>query len=742
MKFLVIATISICLFQVTWAQSSKLRKADTFFNSLAFASAAGEYEKLIGTTSDSPDMQAKLAYSYFRTERYELAEKIYENLMSTSLDPELIYQYAQVLRINGKYEKSELWMDKFIALKPNDLRSNAFSSQSRFFEQMASGSPSYVTVNWSNNSDFTDFGVYPGIGSDMVYFVSSKKEHSLIRNIWTWNNDRFLELHVAEIDSLNQVSRERVLSSRINTRFHEGPISFHPSGNWVVYTRNNIKRGSERKDDTGIQNLKLYIADVRNGKWINEREFPFNDRQHSVGHPSFTSDGKWLYFASDMPGGFGGADIYKVEVLENGSFGQPINLGKDVNTEGQEMFPWISQDGHLFFSSDGLVGFGGLDVFVWLQVNGKFQRVVNCGNQLNSSYDDFALTTTKTGSTGFFASNRPGGHGGDDIYSFQQLTPFQIQKQVRGTTIDENSGAILANTKVYLIGEDGKVLDSTVTSAIGSYSFTIENTGQFQVVAKQVSYLDKQKSFQVDVLDGAVATLDLELRKEPEFSLATIVRDGATSALLDSVHIVIIDRKSGQKIVDAYTNDQGKVFEQLESVNLGQQLEFTLQLDREGYLKKELVFSHLISKEGTIELHKALDMNLDKLNVGMDLATIIDIKPIYFDYGKFDIRKDASIELDKIVKIMNENPSMVIELGSHTDCRGSMASNDKLSANRAKASAEYIKKRISKPDRIYGKGYGESKLKNDCGCEGTVKSTCSEAEHQENRRTEFIIMKL
>jgi outer membrane protein OmpA-like peptidoglycan-associated protein len=137
-----------------------------------------------------------------------------------------------------------------------------------------------------------------------------------------------------------------------------------------------------------------------------------------------------------------------------------------------------------------------------------------------------------------------------------------------------------------------------------------------------------------------------------------------------------------------------------------------------------------------------MDLGMDKIAVGLDLAKIIDIKPIYFDLGKFNIRKDASLELDKIVKVMQENPSMVVELGSHTDCRSSIASNMKLSDARAKASATYITGKGIGKDRIYGKGYGESKLINGCACEGAVKSTCTEAEHQANRRTEFIIVKM
>jgi outer membrane protein OmpA-like peptidoglycan-associated protein len=177
-------------------------------------------------------------------------------------------------------------------------------------------------------------------------------------------------------------------------------------------------------------------------------------------------------------------------------------------------------------------------------------------------------------------------------------------------------------------------------------------------------------------------------------------------------------------------------------MQLGNQLAYEITLTCNGYLSKTLTYQEVINKEGIIALHEKLNVAMTPINVGGDLAKTLGIKPIYFDLGKYNIRKDAAIELDKIVKVMNENPTMVIELGSHTDCRSSVKFNETLSANRAKASAAYIKQRISNPERIYGKGYGESRLLNDCGCEGTVKSTCTEAEHQLNRRTEFIIIKM
>lgn len=741
----ILVTLSLLLsVQFAMAQAGKLKRADNYFKTLSFALAADQYEGLVGSAVDSPEMQSKLAYAYFRTDRFDLSEKTYAKVVQQSSNPEDIYHYAQVLKINGNYAASDEWMNKFIALKPNDVRSQSFNAQKNYKEQIAATAPSFKIENWKNNSSYTDFGTYPSLDANRMYFLSSRSERSFVHNNWTWNNDRFLELHVATTDSTNEVVNQNVLSKRVNSRFHEGPISFHPNGKWVIYTRNNIKKGNKRKDNQGIQNLKMYIADVKDGKWVNEREFIFNSRDYSVGHPCFTTDGKWMYFSSDKPGGFGGADIYKVVVNEDGTFGEPINLGKEINTEGQEMFPWVSQEGHLFFSSDGKVGLGGLDNFVWLNDNGNFTEVLNCGTVINSSYDDFALVTFNEGKKGFFSSNRPGGKGGDDIYHFEQLTPFSLGLLVKGYTKDKNSSQNLAQTTVYLFDAANQKLDSVVSNEEGYFEFSLDRDANYQLLAEKPDYFDGKAPVSTFNLPATTREInqDLVLEKDPGFALLAIIKDGETSALLDSVQVEIKDRKTGNKVIYNLTDDKGEVFKTLASNKMGDVLDYSIKLSRPGYLTKELVYSTNLTKPGVVELHKALDMTMDKLTVGLDLATIIDIKPIYFDYAKYNIRKDAAIELDKIVKVMKDYPTMVIELGSHTDCRGSIASNEKLSDNRAKASAAYIKARIPNPERIYGKGYGEVKLKNGCGCEGAVKSTCSEAEHQENRRTEFIIMKM
>jgi outer membrane protein OmpA-like peptidoglycan-associated protein len=221
-----------------------------------------------------------------------------------------------------------------------------------------------------------------------------------------------------------------------------------------------------------------------------------------------------------------------------------------------------------------------------------------------------------------------------------------------------------------------------------------------------------------------------------------LITDNKTKQVLSDVQVTILDKTTSKIVYDGTTAKTGDFSKALENIQMNQTLNYSITLKKDGFLTKTADFSKLVTTPGVINVHEKLDVSLTKVEVGVDLSTLIDINPIYFDRNKFIIRSDAAKELDKIIKIMNEYPTMIVELGSHTDCRGTILQNATLSENRANASAEYIKKKITNPERIYGKGFGESKLKSDCPCEGSVKSTCTEEQHQENRRTEFLIIKI
>lgn len=737
-----ILCFAVLLTPLVFGQAGKLKRADNFYNTLAYAAAAGQYEGLVGSEVDSPELQSKLAYCYLKTEQFSKAQNTYAALAPKSVNPEDIYHYAQVLKINGDYKQSDEWMKQFATLKPEDSRSKQFLSELNYKTDIEAKAPVFEVSNWKNNSSATDFGIYPDANTKQLYFLSSRFESASTQHIWAWNNDRFLQLHKALTDSTNEVVQQNVLSRKVNTRFHEGPICFHPSGKWVVYTRNNISKGKKRKGSDGIQNLKMYVAEVKDGAWVNEREFPVNSKDYSVGHPAFSIDGNWLYFVSDMPGGLGGADLYKVSVLAVGNFGAPSNLGSAVNTEGNEMFPWISQEGHMYFSSDGKPGLGGLDNYVWLNDQGQFTEILNCGSVVNSSYDDFAMTTFKNGMEGYFSSNRPGGKGGDDIYHFVQKTPYVLGLKVKGVAKDLASNTVLPNTMVYLLNAQNVRVDSLKTDDSGAYNFVIKRDESYQLTASKADYFDGKSTFNTINLPAKTAELtqDVTLEKDPGLSLYGLVADSKTGNPLEGVMVKITDKKTGEVFIQSVTGASGDVTRGLAGKKIGDALSYDIELSKEGYFPKKVTFNTVVKQPGIIRVNEVMKGALTLDPEVKDLRDLIVINDIRFDYNKFTIRPDAAKELDKVVAVMNKYPTLVVELGSHTDCRGSIAYNEKLSDNRAKASAAYIKAKITNPERIYGKGYGESKLLNGCACEGEVKSTCSEEEHQQNRRTEFRVI--
>lgn len=730
-----------------FAQSSKLKRADGYYNMLAYSLAVKNYEQLVGTSLDSPQLKAKLANCYTQLGDPIKAEEMYSKLIqSGNSNPEDLYNYAQTLKRNGKYPESDAWMKKFVAAKPEDSRALEFKNSQNYLNQILQQEPHFELKNVTFNSKYSDFGAYPSADSKYAYVLTSRFDPVFTQHNWTWNQDRFLEFFGGSIETNQELSNLKRLSGKANTKYHEGPLCFNSSGTKVYFTRNNISSGKNRKDEKGIQNLKIYMADVDNsGNWSNIVEFPYNSKDYSVGHPTISKDGSTLYFVSDMPNGFGGSDIYKSSISTTGEIGKPENLGPLVNTEGKELFPWITGENQLFFSSDGHLGIGGLDVFVALQnKKGDYFKRLNLGKPVNSVSDDFAFTLGSDGIKGYVSSDRSGGIGMDDIYAINLIKPYKSSILLKGLVKDKNNAEILSNATVDLVDEDGSIVSSVQSDSTGNYNFDLESEKQYQIQVKKKNYFDNSERISTVDLDYGKDLIeqDVALEKDPGLSLYVLIKDAQTNTALKDVEVKVVETFTKESLIDIVTGSTGDASKPLPGKKIGEKISYTINLKREGYLAKSVIFTTVVKQPGLLKVHESLDLTMDKIAVGADLAKMVDLKPIYFDLGKSKIRKDAAVELDKIVKVMNEYPSMEVELGSHTDCRGSKASNEKLSNSRAVASAEYVRQRISNPFRINGKGYGESKLINDCGCEGKVKSTCSEAEHQVNRRTEFIITKM
>ncbi len=712
------------------AQSNAERKGDIDFEKFAFLKAIEHYEQI---KTPSEQVHRKLGDAYRYIGNTEKAEEHYAICANNSLaKANDVYFYASMLMSNGKYSEAEQWMDKFYSVMSDDSRGKAYYESHGFYEKLGEDRNQYKIKNIQINSAQEDFGT--AWYKDKVVFASSREGGQLIARKWNWNELPFLDMYVAEYTDSLELTELKQFDKGLNNKFHEGPAVFADDGRIMAFTRNNYKSESSK----GETLLEIYFDTYKDGKWQKETPFPHNSPEYSVGHPTLSPEGDVMYFASNMPGGYGGVDIYKSMNSDSG-WSRPINLGPEINTEGNEMFPNYHRNGILFFASNGHVGLGGLDVFMARIREDGFGKVVNLGYPINDIKDDFALVYDEDMKKGFFSSNRPGGKGDDDIYAFWLVRPYVFGKRIKGRVLDKE-GRPLANATVEWKDENGSVLQTITTDDSANYLFETEEEKGFILNGEKDGYFGDVKSVSTDTKEDEVVQ-DLILDKDPGLALYGLVTEKRSNIPLEGVQVEIVNNFTGKQ--ETWSTDvRGGFTKALTDKKLNERISYNIFLIKEGYASKSFTYNKLLDKEGVYNMHEEMDFALDPMEVGMDLSKIIDINPIYFDVNKSNIRPDAAVELDKIVKVMMENPTIVIELGSHTDCRASAAYNMALSDRRAKSSAKYIQERIDDPQRIYGKGYGESKLVNECECEGKKVVPCTEEQHQENRRTEFTIIKM
>lgn len=711
---------------------------DKAYVGMAYHDAIGHYEEAVQCGADTGVFVMRLAESYFNVRDFHNAAKWYARATAgNQARQEDLYNYAQSLRATGRFEEADRWMAKYHEVAASDGRASAqLGSVSYANALLAKPIAGCVLTNVKENCTHSDMGAtYWG---DRLVFASARTPDAAARHRHAWNGDPFLDLFSGKIGADGELSDIKPLKD-LNTHFHESNAAFSSNGQDVWFTRNNYSDGKKRTTAQGVVNLKIYNRILSEGEWMVERPFPYNSNEYSTGHPALSADGKTLYFTSDMPGGSGGADIWMCKRKSESEWLKPVNLGPMVNTEGDEMFPFVQGDGTLFFSSDGHAGLGGLDIFVCRAATDGYSRAINAGVPINSRSDDFAILLDASGLKGYLTSDRSGGMGSDDLYSITLAKPLGATIRVRGTARDKESHQPAANMKIALKDVQGIVLREVTTSATGEYVFELEESKHYELATDEGDYRSSSQEFVTGPLVDTTLVRDLELAKLSTVYLWMIVSDAKTRAPLPGVDVRITDMRSANgTALQGVTEIGGELFTNLKPMSTGDSLVYMVVLTKQGYLPKTSLWKHRLDKTGKVVLNEYIDCSLSAIDVGMDIAKVIDIKPIYFDLGKSKIRQDAAAELDKIVQVMSGNPTMVIELGSHTDSRGSDKSNLALSDKRAKSSAAYIVSKGVAKERITGKGYGETKLLNKCG--NGVK--CSDTEHQMNRRTEFIVVRM
>lgn len=724
----IIVLLIVVLSSQAFSQVSTLEtKGTKHYKNFSFYKAIDKYEE-VGVERLTTVGLRNLADAHRYTHNTEKAEQYYA-VLSTKPDnkAEDLLMYAEMLLMNGKPEEYDKWMNSFHMRLAQDSRGQEFAAKKGEYNRLKVDNRKFEIFNLDINTEKEDFG--PAFYKNQVVFASSRKHNLPIKRIWNWNKFPYLNIYESDLTADKKLTNVKRLSKKINKKYHEGPATYSADGNLMVFTRNNY---DEKSSDNETKLTMFYREKDSEGKWGKIISYSFNDKEYSVGHPALSADGKTLYFVSDMPGGIGQTDIYKIE-RKNNVWTKPVNLGNVINTEGKEMFPFYHEEGMLFFASDGHVGLGGLDVFISTVKDTTYGEIKNLGYPLNDSKDDFGFVLDSEQKFGFFSSNRPGGHGSDDIYAFNLLNPYC--KEIKGLVVDLED-SILPGSTVVLTDAQGNVVAIDTVGDDAAYRFCVE-PGNYKLRGSKVEYRDGKNTANPKEESGPIIA-NLVLAKDTDFGLYALITDKNTGLPLEGVNVVLINKLTNTRDT-ILTPETGDFEKELIEKNLNDNISYDFELTKQGYLSKTVTYNKKLIVPGVDTV--SADLSMDPFEVGGDLSKLIEINPIFFDLNKSFIRPDAAIELDKIVAIMNEYPEMYIELGSHTDCRASKRYNEKLSDRRAKSSAKYIASRITNPKRIYGKGYGESQLINHCECEGRRKVPCTEEEHQINRRTEFKITK-
>lgn len=503
----IIAAIAVLSFNVSFAQTGKIKKADKAYNKFSYISTTKTLLQLVENGTANVNQYQQLANAYYFTGDMESATKTYKTLMASeekeAIETESYFRYVQSLKATENYTEADKWMREFCELEPNDSRAKAFKAQPDYLTQIEKLSDTFKLENLSINSENSDFGT--ALNDSKLIFASSRKEGKT----YNWNAQPFLDLYTLNSD--NEVTE---LRGDVNTKYHESSSVITKDGNTLYFTRNNYFKGKFKKNKDDAHTLKIYKATKVKGEWTNIEALPFNSNDYNVGHPALNKNGTVLYFSSDMPGGLGASDIYKVNIAGDGSFGSVKNLGKGINTEGRENFPFISQKGTLYFSSNGHLGLGGLDIFKVDDMNATNKVIYNLGEPVNSPKDDFAYMINETTLKGFVSSNRAGGKGDDDIYSF---TKNPCEQLVSGVVTDVTTKAIISNATVLVYDAAQQIIATLVSDTQGAFSFKLKCKEQtYKVVGSKLDFDPTEISFAVDNVFNEPVHLEIALTPIPK----------------------------------------------------------------------------------------------------------------------------------------------------------------------------------------------------------------------------------
>lgn len=611
----------------------------------------GEYDVAIDHYKVAIDNSVEVAESNYRiAEAYRLSNRLQEALpyYQTAIDMGIqdtsaVFHYALALKQNEKYDEAKKELQEYLKMSADTTLEYTERAQQEVenlesLSKILSKDSHFEIENLEAvNSAGAEYA--PVVQKGMFYFTSSRGSEKIYKATGTGFTNIFQAPMSGEDILINEASTlgEAFATEAIN----EGCITFSPDGKIMVFAKGN---SGKRK---GARDVNLYISRFQKGSWTTPELMTISDPNAWNSTPAFSRDGRTLYFASNREGGYGGIDLYSARMDSRGRWGDVRNMGNVINTPGNEMFPYVTDDGKLYFSSDGHPSIGALDIFVAIRQEGEI-TIENLGPPVNSTGDDFGISFTSI-KDGYFTSNREGGKGDDDLYAFVNHDPNLkiVNYFLAGITVttDDESGEekILEGVNVRLVYPEGKTtINSEETDAEGDFKFEVEGGTNYELIGEKEGYFTTRIPF------------------------STI----------------------------------GKTIPQEELVEMVTDTTFTTKL----------VLNKIV----------------------IDKAIVLE--NIYYEFDESFITDVAAVELDKLVKIMEDNPQISIELSSHTDARGDNDYNQELSQRRAESAVQYLVESGIAPNRITAKGYGEEQL--------IIKNAVTEEQHEINRRTEFKVVRV
>jgi len=721
----------LSMYTVCFAFGQKqLKKGNDAFKQMEYARAAMHYEELLQQQYIS-EAAENLAHCYRFLKRVEKAERWYEMVLEEGNEEPLNYLYlAQALLSNNKLAEASAWAARYAEARPEDPRGRYLIKAVEQREEFQNPAQGYTISPCDfNQADYNEFA--PAYSHRRLYFTSDRQAHR--EKGRGASGQSFTRLFQADWPD----GEVRPLPGNTNSAFHDGAAAISPDGESMYFTRNYVIKKQKRQGEDHIIHLILAKAKLNGGEWQLDGGFMHNSADYSVAYPTFSRDGNLLVFASDARGGHGGMDLYLCYRSGVDQWSAPQNLGPAVNTPGEEVYPFLMPDGSLVFSSDGLPGLGGQDLFIAKPDGRLWSEARNLGAPLNSPRDEIGFWSFESLQKGWFSSNRNSALALYDVFYF---TKDKLPNLLLGMVVDKHTKIPLKGVDIIARDLNSGMEFSTISAEDGQFRFeltagkpwNISIRGEKNGISTNIEHVVFEPGE-----EGATNFIQLE-HNDPRFTLEGYSLSSKNEKPMEGALVKLLNTNTG-KVQTAYSDKDGKFTFQLD-----QRSDYRITGEKDGYYSTVAEASTKgLDRSTTLYVNLFLYTQVVIINEDItmkDGKNPMSINDIFYDFDDYRIRPDAAKELDKLIAFLQLNKNLeVVQLNAHTDSRGASDYNMNLSQKRAQAAVQYLVAKGIPRNRLRYKGFGESQLVNRCrdGVED-----CTEAEHQQNRRTEFRVLSI